>query len=361
MVLLISSILILFVNLITTEYIADKKFKPIITYLLIIGYTLIMIGLSRYVIPVIFNGSVTPLIFMLISWSYLILFSFIYQNNLKTIIMIMAFSLSHTLLVNGLIYHVFIILFDEYVNIYFILIQLLVFLFTTPLMILLIKNTLKKITDSFNQFLYKTLIFLPLFNFLIMYVSRYLIEFNSIITALLFYSTMFSMIVLSYYLIYKIIKSSDNINTLNTLVYIDPLTKLKNRLALYIDFANINLSQDKYQLYFMDLNKLKSINDDYGHIKGDEYLNKFSESLKKTFNKDDNIYRISGDEFIVLSKTKFKSLAVIKDNINKHFKYSRPFLGVSVGYVTYPDDGSTLDGLLNLADQNMYKDKNSKD
>lgn len=54
-------------------------------------------------------------------------------------------------------------------------------------------------------------------------------------------------------------------------------------------------------ILFADLNGLKYINDHFGHRYGDEYLKKFSESLAQSFG-EDNVYRISGDEFVVIEK-----------------------------------------------------------
>lgn len=361
MIPLISALVILFVNIITTEIIAKRKYNIVITYLAILLYTLTMIGISRVIIPLFFENPNSAIVFMALSWSYLLLFNYIYKNNTKSIIIIMAFSLSHTLFVNGLTYHFFIVMFNNSNSPSFIIAQAIIFLITTPLIIFFIKNTLKKILYSNNFKLQKTVVFLPLFNFFIMFISRFLIDFNSIFTVIIFYITILIMIVLSYYLIYNLIKSSDNINTLNTLVYTDSLTKLRNRLALFHDFQTILVQDNSFNLYYLDLDNLKYINDKYGHINGDTYLIKFSDSLIKTFSNNNKIYRISGDEFIVISKNNALSIKKLKARIKKYFTCQYQFLGVSIGQVSYPAEGSNLDNLLNLADERMYIDKENKE
>lgn len=361
MISLITALLILIVNIITTEYIAKKKFKALKSYLVILFYTLTMVVVARYIIPILFSNPNTALVFIFLSWSYLFVFIYLYSNIIKSIIIIMAFSLTHTLFINGFIYHLFILLFDDNLNYWFIITQVVIFSITTPIIIFFINNTVKEIIKSINFIHKKTVMFLPLFNFFIMYISRFLIDFNSVFVVILFYTSMFIMIVLTYFLINNLIKSSDNIKTLNSLVYIDSLTRLKNRLALFHDFKTKFKLQSQFNLFYLDLDKLKTINDKYGHIKGDVYLKKFSESLIKAYNINDNIYRISGDEFIVISLRNSIDINNIKKIIEKYFTCQHHFFGVSIGKASYPKEGKTLDDLLNLADERMYKDKNNKE
>jgi len=84
------------------------------------------------------------------------------------------------------------------------------------------------------------------------------------------------------------------------LSYNDSLTGVKNRNA-YNEFAK-KCRETKLQnvgFVFCDLNGLKTINDTIGHYYGDQMLKNFTSILKEYFN-DDNIFRISGDEFVVV-------------------------------------------------------------
>ena len=79
---------------------------------------------------------------------------------------------------------------------------------------------------------------------------------------------------------------------------IDTLTGLNNRRAYEQKLAPIEAGTPMTAI-FCDLNKLKETNDAFGHETGDKLIVYFSEMLLKFFNKDD-VFRISGDEFVVI-------------------------------------------------------------
>jgi diguanylate cyclase (GGDEF)-like protein len=295
------------------------------------------------------------------AWSYLLVFIYIYKHKVSTLVMIMALSLTHTLLVNGLIYHIHMILFDEFQRPSFILIQVSIFIITTPLIIAIMKKTIKNIIDDFNRQLHKMSVVLPFINFLLLFLLRFYINFNGLILLFVFYALMISMMILTYYVIYKLVSDHINIHQLSTIAYRDSLTGLKNRLALFHDFDQMVIKDlDELHLYYIDLDKLKSINDQYGHLEGDEYIIRFAQACKQAIHKNDDLYRISGDEFIILSERSDMSINKIKDYINKYFLYKHDFFGVSIGKTTYPTQAQTLDELLNLADRKMYEDKSNQ-
>lgn len=92
--------------------------------------------------------------------------------------------------------------------------------------------------------------------------------------------------------------SNPNLRThLNT----DELTNLKNRRAFDVDYSNLCAlaAYEHPAIIIADLNKLKYVNDTYGHLTGDEYIVAFSNALM-TISSDQLLYRIGGDEFIIL-------------------------------------------------------------
>lgn len=135
---------------------------------------------------------------------------------------------------------------------------------------------------------------------------------------------------------------------------IDQLTSLGNRRA-----ADKRLSEyageDPFAVVFCDLNSLKEANDTLGHAAGDALLIRFAELLKEHFKAED-IFRISGDEFVVLPRRtsperfradaeRFKAAAEANDNI------------AAVGWAY--GVGETGKDTINLAEENMYKDKHA--
>ena len=104
---------------------------------------------------------------------------------------------------------------------------------------------------------------------------------------------------------------------LEELCYNDQLTGLKNRRA-YEEQVERVAGGDSAGIVFCDVNGLKLINDRMGHKAGDELIKKFGGLLKSSFG-DDNVYRISGDEFV----------AIITDkNSGEFFAVSEEFAAV---------------------------------
>ena len=128
----------------------------------------------------------------------------------------------------------------------------------------------------------------------------------------------------------------------------------------------INLMENlNYHILFIDLDKMKSINDEYGHNMGDNALIEASKILKSSFREGDIISRYGGDEFMVfVSDVKDDVINKIKDRIdinitlfnkNRKLHYS---LGLTVGHSKYdPDKKESLKQVIDRADKDMYNKK----
>ena len=151
---------------------------------------------------------------------------------------------------------------------------------------------------------------------------------------------------------------------------IDPLTNVYNRRYLFHTFpkfsVRIDRKDEKLILFFIDINHFKMINDHYGHETGDEVLKQLSNILVRTTSKKDIVARLAGDEFIIMTSfIEEKGRDQIMNQINNELiKISEELnmdFSVSIGTAVYPNDAKTLDGLLHIADQNMYKQKSLKE
>jgi len=152
----------------------------------------------------------------------------------------------------------------------------------------------------------------------------------------------------------------------------DELTGLYNRRG-FITLSEqhrkmVARTRQAMLLFFADLDKLKEINDSFGHQEGDKALMEVAEILKSAFRESDIIGRIGGDEFAVLvtnaSDAAGNLLAArirsIIDRRNKTGDKSYP-LGISTGVAQYdPAHPCSLDELMSRADERMYKEKKSK-
>lgn len=90
--------------------------------------------------------------------------------------------------------------------------------------------------------------------------------------------------------------------TYRKLAFIDFQTNVFNRTAYFNFVENYNEDPKKYCIILFDLNNLKKINDNYGHLYGDKVIKAFSDCAMDAFGKIGNIYRIGGDEFLALIK-----------------------------------------------------------
>ncbi|OGW28427.1 MAG: hypothetical protein A2X59_00475 [Nitrospirae bacterium GWC2_42_7] len=156
---------------------------------------------------------------------------------------------------------------------------------------------------------------------------------------------------------------------LHALSNTDELTGLLNRRGFFsMSGQPLKLANRKKTgvfLLFVDLDGLKSINDNFGHTAGDSALIEISLLLKKSFRDSDVIARIGGDEFVVFPvETAKENISTIIDRfqerIDRHNEKTTLAykLSASVGVAYYdPEKPSSLDELLLQADSNMYEQK----
>jgi diguanylate cyclase (GGDEF)-like protein len=148
----------------------------------------------------------------------------------------------------------------------------------------------------------------------------------------------------------------------------DPLTTLPNRIYLQ---KNINywLFKDApaFSILYIDMDRFKNINDNFGHQYGDSLLVELSKRLKILMPENAVVIRHGGDEFVVFARLTNDNALLnlgnsIIDAISKPYKINNLILsvGASIGIAKYPDHGKTLDMLLRAADIAMYESKKIK-
>ncbi|MDO4494046.1 MAG: GGDEF domain-containing protein [Clostridia bacterium] len=140
--------------------------------------------------------------------------------------------------------------------------------------------------------------------------------------------------------------------TIATMLRTDTLTGLNNRFAM--DERVDAMAQDApLHVLFCDLNGLKLANDNEGHAAGDRMLVRFTELLRGLFDAGD-LYRVSGDEFVVLSET--EDAAGFEDKrmalMNRVYQADRmAAIGTASGL------GRDVIALVKAAEKDMYKEK----
>jgi diguanylate cyclase (GGDEF)-like protein len=150
---------------------------------------------------------------------------------------------------------------------------------------------------------------------------------------------------------------------------IDPLTGLFNRTFFFAavdrEIARSARSNRGFCVLMMDLDELKTINDRHGHYIGDRVLGGVGEVIRSGVRKIDTAARYGGDEFVVLlPETDPTGAYVLAEKVRigvTELDIAVPGsvleASISVGVVSYPDDGRTSDELLISADQAMYASK----
>lgn len=150
---------------------------------------------------------------------------------------------------------------------------------------------------------------------------------------------------------------------------VDPLTGLFNRTFFFAaverEIARSARSGRGFCLLMMDLDELKAVNDRHGHFIGDRVLRGVGEVIAEGVRRIDIAARYGGDEFVVLlPETEVTGAYVLAEKIRMGIAdLSVPGTEVrssmSVGVVSFPDDGRTSDELMISADQAMYSSKHA--
>ncbi|MDF2859285.1 MAG: GGDEF-domain containing protein, partial [Neobacillus sp.] len=152
------------------------------------------------------------------------------------------------------------------------------------------------------------------------------------------------------------------------LAYHDPLTGLNNRVSFTEDLERLmgKPNDDSVALVLLDLDRFKVINDTFGHYIGDMILIEASERLKQALGDNMPIYRLGGDEFIIIlaEATKEKSKNIAKIILEK---FQNPFLvndyeaivTPSIGISILPKSRCNTGDLFKHADAAMYLAKES--
>ncbi|WP_151633281.1 putative bifunctional diguanylate cyclase/phosphodiesterase [Noviherbaspirillum aerium] len=151
----------------------------------------------------------------------------------------------------------------------------------------------------------------------------------------------------------------------------DALTGLPNRILLFeriqLAIDSAERTQNQFALYFIDLDGFKAINDSLGHAAGDGVLKELASRLKNVVRREDIVARLGGDEFVVMVGN-IPDAGMASHIAEKLFECFKTQLipdqanlpvSPSIGIALFPDDGTTVDELINHADAAMYEVKAS--
>lgn len=158
-------------------------------------------------------------------------------------------------------------------------------------------------------------------------------------------------IAISFFVLYLGIEKTEKEKLLMEMLNKDSLTHLLNRRAFNQTINYYKKTNKPVVVIYSDLNNLKQINDSYGHEIGDEYIIKYSNKLLDEFD-NDTIYRIGGDEFVIIADY---SVNAFNSLIKKIMKISADGRESSYGYSF--GLGCNIVDCINVADNYMQRNK----
>jgi diguanylate cyclase (GGDEF)-like protein len=144
----------------------------------------------------------------------------------------------------------------------------------------------------------------------------------------------------------------------------DVLTGLSNRRTLEMIMKQWIEEQKPYSIILLDIDRFKSINDNYGHQEGDRVLQHLAEIVRKSVRAGAVCSRYGGEEFVVLLPYAtvhevFETAERIRTTMENSGNHLKQTVTVSLGAAHFPSQASHADALFLLADQALYKAKNA--
>jgi len=165
------------------------------------------------------------------------------------------------------------------------------------------------------------------------------------------------------------IQNAHYVERVKQLAYLDGLTGIFNRRFFELRMAEEIERARRYDsgmgVIMIDIDQFKRLNDEFGHLLGDEVLRQVSSILHQQLRKIDVVCRYGGEEFaIMLSQTSPQHSLAVAEKLRRMVEtwqfpgVPRP-VTISAGTANYPDHGTTRDELVKAADAGLYAAKQS--
>lgn len=152
----------------------------------------------------------------------------------------------------------------------------------------------------------------------------------------------------------------------NLLANTDSLTGLWNRrwarIVIEQSIARLEESGEIFSVALIDVNDFKKVNDDQGHLVGDQVLTKIAHTMMEFSSTGATFFRLGGDEFLVVSpktdEVQMKQIcSFIVKTVNQVMKDSGYPVTLSIGMATYSEKPKSVSEILHQVDLEMYRHK----
>jgi diguanylate cyclase (GGDEF)-like protein len=155
-------------------------------------------------------------------------------------------------------------------------------------------------------------------------------------------------------------------DSLRASAFRDPLTGAANRRSLLerveYEIARHTRVGRSFCVLMLDLDGFKALNDRFGHAAGDDLLRDVADALHRAMRDQDTVARLGGDEFCVLAPETdaAERLASRATAAVGRVTAGIEMLGASAGVAVFPEDGATIEALLEIADQRLLALKRAR-
>lgn len=351
-----------FFNLLTVHYCSHKKYSNTITAVALCLVTLFFLALiSVFNLPFTGNGK-----YSLGGLLYLIPLKYLYREKFSRLFVIVCMSWVYTMSVVSVCVQIAGMINPVQSTWLLLILETVIFLATmvpfyrriVPKYIFIFQNI-----ESFGKRECQYLAVNGYLSFLMLAClhTQFSLEGSSLFR-LFIVLLVITFIVISYYIIYRIVLDSAKMRQLEHAVYHDALTGLGNRAQLWNDMEALCGTEDIFSVVFMDLDRFKQVNDRYGHLAGDQYLKHFAEICARIFQDTGRVYRFGGDEFAALyyGILPEEKLEQIRECPGWEEGAPCPFNQVSAGILICRPPHGNAEEILRNVDRAMYQNKINK-
>jgi diguanylate cyclase (GGDEF)-like protein len=180
-----------------------------------------------------------------------------------------------------------------------------------------------------------------------------------------FMGAVIALIYASSYLKEQLLRQRETAQAMHRLAHTDQLTGVANRRELYSELLKETEESERYErplsIIFFDLDNFKSVNDTYGHDRGDGVLREVVEATERVLRSTERLGRWGGEEFVVLApETDLGEASLLAERLRaeiaNHHSGSALTVTASLGFAQY-EAGDTPETLIKRADQALYKAK----
>ena len=159
-------------------------------------------------------------------------------------------------------------------------------------------------------------------------------------------------------------KEKKNEESLVNRLKIDPMTGILNKTSMQnviSEYLTLSRPTDLHALFMIDTDNFKAVNDNLGHMMGDEVIQIVARTVKETFRDSDYVGRVGGDEFMAFMKNTTPEATLnraraLNESMRRTFEKDGVSVSVScsIGIAFYAKDGEDFETLYRNADARLY-------